>query len=918
MNRISLIAGGVLAAACLGSTSLHAQNALVNWENAHVHPLDMTPSGALLLAVNTPDNRLEVFDLATAELVQRAIPVGLDPVSVRARTNGEAWVVNHISDSVSIVDLAAGNVVRTLKTDDEPADVVFAGGRAFVSCSQANTVLVFDLAALDAAPVRIQVVGEDPRALAVSPDGSRVYVAIFESGNSTTILGGGISGAGILGQGLVFPPNVVNEATTPHGGVNPPPNNGPHFRPQQNAANPAPPRVGMIVKKNGAGAWMDDNGGDWTHLVSGQDAALSGRPVGWDLADNDVAIIDVASLSVTYVRHLMNICMALAVNPVNGELAVVGTDALNEVRFEPIVNGRFLRVNLARVNPIGPAAVATHDLNPHLSYMIPTVTQKERDKSLGDPRGIAWNAAGTKAYVTGMGSNNVVVTDAAGQRAGFAPTIAVGDGPTGIRVDDTRERLYVLNKFDASISVVSLTTELETQRVSFFDPTPPAITIGRKHLYDTRKNSGLGQIACASCHVDARHDQLSWDLGDPSGAMKSVIGQNLGANIPGLNIGFAPFHPMKGPMRTQTLQDIIGKEPLHWRGDRNGLEEFNDAFEKLQGDDTQLTAQEMQEFEDFLATIAFPPNPFRNFDNTLPRDLPLPGHFTTGRFAPAGQPLPNGDARAGLTLYRPPRLLDAGFVACSTCHTLPTGMGTDYRRIGGVYQPIAPGPNGERHHALISADGSTNISIKIPQLRNLYEKVGFNATQSVNTLGFGVLHDGSVDSLERFVAEPVFLVQSDQEIADLVAFLLAFSGSDLPQGSPTTLLEPPGTPSLDAHAAVGAQVTMASVGTLLRPALRRITAMIALADLGKIGVVAKGVQAGIQRGYTYVGGGLFQSDRASEVLSTFALCTLATPGSEITFTVVPKGSEMRIGIDRDSDGAFDRDEIDAGTNPAGP
>lgn len=919
MNRTALIVCGVLAAISFAPASSRAQNALVNWENPHVHPLDMTPNGALLLAVNTPDDRLEVFDLGVPELTHRSIPVGIDPVSVRARTNNEVWVVNHISDSVSIVDLAAGNVVRTLRTDDEPADVVFAGTHAFVSCSQANTVLVFDLAALGAAPTRIPIVGEDPRAMAVSADGSRVYVAIFESGNDTTILGGGISGAGIAGQALAFPPNVVSDVAGPYAGVNPPPNSGASFNPPQNGANPAPPKVGLIVKKNAAGLWMDDNGGDWTSMVSGANASASGRPVGWDLADNDVAIIDTSTLAVTYARHLMNICMAIAVNPASGDVSIVGTDATNEVRFEPVVNGRFLRVEMARVNAAGSTTLGIGDLNPHLAgYPSSTVAQSERDKSLGDPRGIDWNATGTKAYVTGMGSNNVIVTDAAGARAGLAQTITVGEGPTGIRLDEARNRLYVLNKFEASISVVSLATELETQRVPFFDPSPPAIKIGRKHLYDTRKNSGLGHVACGSCHVDARLDQLSWDLGDPPGAMKAVTGQNLGAGIPGLNIGFAPFHPMKGPMRTQTLQDIIGKEPFHWRGDRNGLEEFNGAFQSLQGDDTQLTAAEMQQYEDFLATIAFPPNPFRSFDNTLPRNLPLPGHFTTGRFAAAGQPLPNGDARNGLGLYRPPRLLDAGFFACASCHTLPTGMGTDYRRQAGVYQPFPVGPNGEHHHALISADGSTNVSIKIPQLRNLYEKVGFNATQTLNTLGFGVLHDGSVDSLERFVAEPVFTVQSDQDIADLVAFLLSFSGSDLPMGHTNTLLEPPGTLSNDTHAAVGSQVTLTSLATLIRPDLRRVSAMIVLAEFGRVGLVVKGVQGGIQRGYVYVGNGLFQSDRASEVVTTAALRTAASPGSELTFTVVPKGTEVRIGIDRDADGAFDRDEIDAGTNPEGP
>jgi hypothetical protein len=35
-----------------------------------------------------------------------------------------------------------------------------------------------------------------------------------------------------------------------------------------------------------------------------------------------------------------------------------------------------------------------------------------------------------------MGSNNVVVLERRGQRAGLAPTIAVGEGPTGIVVDE--------------------------------------------------------------------------------------------------------------------------------------------------------------------------------------------------------------------------------------------------------------------------------------------------------------------------------------------------------------------------------------------------------------------------------------------------------------------------------------------------
>ncbi|HND56367.1 MAG TPA: hypothetical protein PLV92_28310, partial [Pirellulaceae bacterium] len=364
---------------------------------------------------------------------------------------------------------------------------------------------------------------------------------------------------------------------------------------------------------------------------------------------------------------------------------------------------------------------------------------------------------------------------------------------------------YVLNKFAGSISVINAQTETEVFTAPFFDPSPTAIKLGRKHLYDTHKNSGLGQIACGSCHVDARMDRLAWDLGDPTGTQKSTAGQNLGMNVPGLNTGFQPWHPMKGPMTTQTLQDIIGQEPLHWRGDRAGIEEFNPAFQGLQGDDVSLTVPEMQEFEDFLATIYFGPNPYRTFTNDLPTSVDT-GMRSPGRFSAKGTPLPLGNAQTGLTLYRPPNVLDTGALACSTCHTLQTGLGSDSRLVGVAFQSFPVGPNGERHHALVSRDGSTNVTMKIPQIRNAYLKTGFDTTLTSNTSGFGYLHDGSVDTIASFVAEPVFNLTNDQQIADLVAFVLAFSGSELPYGG--SLLEPPGTASHDSHAAVGWQTTL--------------------------------------------------------------------------------------------------------------
>ena len=893
-----------------GSTAL-AQGSFINWESPHVHPLDTTPDGSRLLAVNTPDDRLEVFDVTGDELVAlRPIPVGIDPVSVRARTSVEVWVVNHLSDTISVIDLRTGTVRATLTTANEPCDVVFAGApqRAFVSCSQASEILVYDPLDLFAAPAVIPVDVREPRALAVSADGKSVYAAVFESGNATTILAGGDTFAG------EYPPAAVDSPLGPYGGVNPPPNDGAGFDPPLNPANDPPQAMSLIVRKDASGDWMDDNGGDWTDLVSGPLAAESGRLPGWDLPDRDLVVIDAASLSTSYVSRLMNINMALGVNPVSGVVAVVGTDATNEIRFEPNLNGTFLRTLVSLVD-VG-SSVTNVDLNSHLTYATSTVSQGQRDIALGTPRAIVWRSAGDRAYVAGMGSNNLIVIDSAGARAGLAATIEVGEGPTGLALDEPRDRLYVLNKFASTVSVVDLTSELETSTAAMYDPSPLAIKVGRKHLYDTHETSGLGHISCASCHVDGRTDGIAWDLGNPAGDMKSVAGQNLGAGnplLPGPET-FFDFHPMKGPMLTQTLQDIIGKEPLHWRGDKNGLEEFNGAFTGLQGDDAPLSPVEMQEFEDFVATLYYPPNPFREFDNTLSNDLPLPGQFTTGKFGPAGQPLPNGDAEAGLDLFLPPNTMD-GQLACTTCHTTPIGIGTDTTWDGNEWLPLAVGPDGERHHMLHRRNGQGQ-TIKVPHLRNLYERVGFDTTQLSNRAGFGFINDGVMDSLARFMNISNFEFQSDQETADMVAFLLSFSGSDLPVGSDTDLLHAPGTLSQDTHAAVGHQVT---VDADLTPAeVDRIVEMIGLADIGAIGLVARGRLDGEDRGFTYLTGGTWQSDLAADTHSTGQLTAMPGPSGNLTVTAVPFGTQVRMGIDRDEDGFLDGDELADGADPGDP
>jgi len=887
------------------STNFYNTTNFFNWETAPVHPVALSPDSTRLVVCNLPDARVEVFDVTSGlPLSLGNVPVGIDPVTVRFRTTNECWVANYISGTISIVDLPTMRVVNTIPTTNEPSDIVFAGSpqMAFVSCGQPNVVQVFNSTNY-LTITSISIDGNRPRAMDVSPDGSRVYVAIFESGNASTVIGTGVS--------LGIPrANPIDFPFAPSSGQNPPPNNGTNFVPAINPAIiSAPPKVSLIVKKNSAGRWMDDNNGDWTEFIRGTNAAYTGRVPGWDIPDHDLAIINATNFSVNYACGLMNICMGVAVNPLTGKIAVIGTDALNSTRFQPVLNGIFVRVNIAQVDPIT-LTNFVRDLNPHLNYQTPQVNAIERAQSVGDPRNIVWSADGSTGYVTGMGSGNLIMIDSQGNRAGSNSVLSVGQGPTGMALDSAHNRLYIYNRFDGSISTVDTLAQTVTNTLSLFDPTPQAIKAGRPFLYNTQLTSGLGQAACASCHVDTRFDRLAWDLGDPTDVVKVITNANF-ANFPPVSTN--NYHPMKGPMTTLTLQDIISHEPFHWRGDRDGIEQFNTTFTNLQGASAGLTSNQMAQLKGFLATVRFPPNPYRQFDNSLSTSVPLPGQLALGRgLLPAGAPLPNGNAANGQLLFRQ---TTNSTTSCVTCHTLPTGLGTDLNFNGFSWIQVPLGTNSAHHIALIELPRALNLPFKVPSLRNVFDKFGMDLTHTNSRAGFGFFHDGSVDTITRFIQDG-FGITNDQQTADLDAFLLSLTGSDLTPGSIVDPNRSPGVASLDTPAAVGRQITINnSTGVAL------ITNMINLANSSssRVDLIVKGFEAGLQRGWFYNRtNGLFQSDRIAETETPAALRGFAAPGAEQTYTVVPRGTGWRTGIDRDADGYPDRDELDYGSDPANP
>jgi DNA-binding beta-propeller fold protein YncE len=927
------------------------------FESGPVRPLALSPSGKTLFVCNIPDGRLEVFRVGDGTLVHRgSIPVGLEPVAVAALDDRVAWVVNHLSDSVSIVELndddggayddaadfggsrshrgrsAIGEVVQTLLVGDEPRDIVFGGrhrDRAFITTAHRGQnvpydpklttpgqdradVWVFDTNAtgrrkLGGSPLTIVTLFTDtPRALAVTPDGGKVYAAGFQTGNRTTTI-----------SGLLVP----DQAEAPDNLTLP--------APRINHAGVAQPLTGLIVKFNGK-HWVDEDGKIWDSRVR------------FNLPDKDVFVIDANAEVPALVggpegafSGVGTVLFNMIVNPRNGRVYVSNTEAFNEHRFEG--HGEFLKtlgktsvrghLTESRITVLGgnPRVNAVH-LNKHINYSdcCAAIPNAENARSVSTPLDMAITNNGRTLYVASFGTSEVEILDTAALEANtFTPDAAnqikvSGGGPGGLALDERHDRLYVFTRFDDAVSVIDTRSKREIAHIGMFNPEPRSVVKGRRFLYDASHASSHGDSSCGSCHIFGDFDSLAWDLGDPDGdEFGNAFDATDATNPAGSkhfhsvaeSLGFPPlnhnFRPMKGPMTTQSLRGMANHGPMHWRGDRvNNTEKseqpnrgifdeeeafrrFNPAFEGLLGRNEPIPATEMQAFSDFALQLTYPPNPNRNLDDSL-----------------------TPEQQAGHDFFFSDTPSDNLF-SCHDCHVTDRNANAQF----GVAKPGFFGTDGRYAFDFLPQ------YFKVPHLRNLYQKVGMfgqpetaflvpgtcaapcvgtgesNGFMGDQVRGFGFLHDGSADSVNRFLSAVAFSRNvpgiplpnpggfEASEVGNKIRrqveqYLLAFE----------TNLKP----------VVGQQVTVTADNQAVAAA--RVALLIARAEAGDCELIAK--RGG--QGYLYAGRGNFRQDRrAAPVVSRAAL--LSAPG-EVTFTAVPLGSGVRLGIDRDQDGVLDGDE----------
>lgn len=918
-----------------------AQTSFVAFESGHVRPIALSPDGSQLFAVNTPDNTLEVFDVGAGGLTFAvSVPVGMEPVSVAPRNNDEVWVVNHLSDSISIVDVSAAvpYVTRTLLVGDEPRDIVFAGtggNRAFITTAHRGQhrthasisgvfggsnpadprfttegidradVWVFDATSLGTTiggtPVDVLTFFSDtPRALAT--DGTTVYVAALMSGNQTT---------------------VVNETNVNDnfGGNGAP-------GPDDNANGDPAPEVGAIVKLIG-GNWIDADG-------TNRNSAIP-----FDLPDHDVFAFNANTLTKgTVFSSVGTILFNMAINPVSGKVYVTNTESPNEVLFEgpgnhggSTVQGNLSQSRVTILDPAGPSMDVQH-LNQHINYSNlhtdaganHAAINAQIPHSLATPLQPTISSDGNTIYIPAFGSKKIGVftrteLEDPNFETNYDPTTQSSDylstfagGPTGLALDETNNRLYVMVRFNNSIEVVDLGTNTLSAIHLLHNPEPISVLFGRSFLYSALSTSGNGEASCSSCHIFGDLDGLAWNLGNPD---DTVSTNNQPQPDPVLEAvdPTVDFHPMKGPMTTQTLKGMSTHGAMHWRGDRadgffgtdlcnqpgyaaanstnapcdevKAFKNFIVAYEGLVGKEGTISSFEMSLFANFMLQVQLPPNPIRNLDNSL----------TTAQLAGSNKWFSCG---AGTIECAPldPNASDT-VEDCDGCHTLDP--------LNGFF-----GTGGEE-----SFEGEPQ-HMKVPHLRNVYTKVGMFAANGDQVRGTGVLHDGSVANVDDFLGASVFAL-SNQEEANLEQFVLAFPTDIAPIVGQQVTIGPDNFSVADVNSRIALIHGRAAVN---------FHSKVLGGVVKECDVIVKTVEGGVEKGYARLISGFYIPDDNGPVIPESSLRDKANPlgdAQTLTYTAVPPGSGTRMGIDRDEDnlrngvetntGIF-VDANDTGSNPA--
>ncbi|MDA1371948.1 MAG: hypothetical protein O2971_14445 [Proteobacteria bacterium] len=148
--------------------------------------ITVTSDGEFLLVVNPDSDSVSIVGLGVIPALVSEIPVGRMPQSIAVDLFFPfAYVVNRMDDSVTVLDLRNNTAMGCVAVQDEPFAVVVGSNYLFVSNQGSDSISVIHRASL--LPLMSISTAAAPKGLALSDDGSRLFVTHFFSGSVSVI-----------------------------------------------------------------------------------------------------------------------------------------------------------------------------------------------------------------------------------------------------------------------------------------------------------------------------------------------------------------------------------------------------------------------------------------------------------------------------------------------------------------------------------------------------------------------------------------------------------------------------------------------------------------------------------------------------------------------------------------------------------
>src|SRR3989304_2505636 len=181
--------------------------------NSNLQSAAITPDGSKLYASDSFNNTVSVIDLSKNEVIA-ILDAGNGPSSIQVTPDGsKAYVVNSGTDTrpgntVSVIDIPSDTVAFTVNVESRPNGLAITpdGSKVYVTgvSSGFGVVSVIDVSTNEVIPQIIKV-GTRPSTITITPDGSKAYVTNSgtdaEPGNTVSVID--------VEQSVIDPANAV-------------------------------------------------------------------------------------------------------------------------------------------------------------------------------------------------------------------------------------------------------------------------------------------------------------------------------------------------------------------------------------------------------------------------------------------------------------------------------------------------------------------------------------------------------------------------------------------------------------------------------------------------------------------------------------------------------------------------------------